>query len=46
MDVGMAESSAERGAEKEQADLVVEFRWKGHWEVWETEWGGPRWVWE
>ena len=22
------------------------FTWDGHWEVWEREWGDPRWVWE
>jgi hypothetical protein len=21
-------------------------RWEGHWEVWEREWGGARWVWD
>ena len=50
MDVGMTESSAECSAKrepaKEHADLVIEFRWKGHWEVWESEWGGARWVWD
>ena len=50
MDVGMTESSTERGAEretkKEQADLGMELRWKGHWEVWESEWGAARWVWD
>jgi hypothetical protein len=50
VDSDVTESSAERGAarepEKEQADLVAEFRWKGHWEVWGSEWGGARWVWD
>jgi len=27
-------------------EIVAEFRWKGHWEVWEMEWGGARWVWD
>jgi hypothetical protein len=27
-----------------ESEMVVEFRWKGHWEVWESEWGGPRWI--
>ena len=22
----------------------VEYEWQGHWEVWEREWGAPRWV--
>ena len=21
-------------------------RWDGHWEVWEMEWGGARWIWD
>jgi hypothetical protein len=21
-------------------------RWEGHWEIWEREWGGARWVWD
>lgn len=25
-------------------EILAEFRWEGHWEVWESEWGGPRWV--
>lgn len=25
-------------------DIVAEFRWEGHWEAWEREWGGIRWV--
>jgi len=26
---------------------MAEFRWKGHWEVWEMEWGPhARWVWD
>jgi hypothetical protein len=28
------------------AEMVVEIRWSGHWEVWEMEWGDPRWVWD
>jgi hypothetical protein len=50
MDVGVTELSGERGAErgpeKEQAYLEVEFLSKGHWEIWESEWGGARWVWD
>ena len=26
--------------------MLAEFRWEGHWEVWESEWGGARWVWD
>jgi hypothetical protein len=29
-----------------QFEMVAEFRWKGHWEVWEMEWGGARWIWD
>jgi hypothetical protein len=31
------------------SDMVAEFtseRWEGHWEVWEREWAGARWVWD
>ena len=27
-------------------DIVAEFRLDGHWEVWESEWGGARWTWD
>jgi hypothetical protein len=29
-----------------ESETRVEFRWKGHWEVWEMEWGAPRWIWD
>ena len=25
-------------------EILAEFRLDGHWEVWESEWGGARWV--
>ena len=25
-------------------EMLAEFRWEGHWVVWESEWGGPRWI--
>jgi hypothetical protein len=25
-------------------EILSEFRLEGHWEVWESEWGGARWV--
>ena len=28
------------------SEMLVEFRWEGHWEVWEREWGGARWIWD
>lgn len=27
-------------------EMVAEFRYEGHWEVWEREWGGARWIWD
>jgi hypothetical protein len=27
-------------------EMLAEFRWEGHWVVWESEWGGPRWIWD
>ncbi len=27
-----------------ESEMVAEFRYEGHWEVWESEWGGPRWT--
>ena len=27
-------------------EMLAEFRWEGHWEVWEREWVGARWVWD
>jgi hypothetical protein len=29
-----------------ESEMLVEFRYEGHWEVWEREWGGARWVWD
>ena len=29
-----------------KSEMLAEFRWEGHWEVWEMEWGGARWVWD
>src|ERR1035441_2005926 len=26
--------------------MLAELPWNGHWEVWEREWGGARWVWD
>ena len=28
------------------SEILVEFRWEGHWEIWESEWDGARWVWD
>jgi len=37
--------SIPRGALTE-FEVLAEFRWEGHWEVWESEWGGARWTWD
>jgi hypothetical protein len=26
-------------------EMLAEFQLEGHWVVWESEWGGPRWIW-
>jgi hypothetical protein len=26
--------------------VLAQFRWRGHWEAWEMEWGEARWVWD
>ncbi|MBZ5727001.1 MAG: DUF2934 domain-containing protein [Acidobacteriia bacterium] len=31
---------------RRESEMPVEFRWEGHWEVWESEWGGARWIWD
>lgn len=39
-------SSVSRCETRTESEMLVEFRWEGHWEVWEREWGGARWVWD
>jgi hypothetical protein len=29
-----------------ELELLAEFRWEGHWEIWEREWVSPHWVWD
>jgi len=31
-----------------ESQVLLAFRWgaHGHWEVWESEWGGARWIWD
>jgi len=29
-----------------EPEILAEFRWEGHWEVWESEWGSARWIWD
>lgn len=38
--------SAFRRALHARSRTVGEFRWDGHWEAWESEWGGARWIWD
>jgi len=32
--------------ENPEFEMLAEFRWDGHWEVWESEWGCARWIWD
>ena len=29
-----------------ESEMSAGFQWEGHWEVWEREWGGARWIWD
>ena len=29
-----------------ESETLREFRWNGHWEVWEMEWGEAHWIWD
>jgi Protein of unknown function (DUF2934) len=29
-----------------ESEILAEFPWEGHWEVWEREWVSARWVWD
>ena len=31
---------------RDEPEASAELRWEGHWEVWESEWGNARWVWD
>lgn len=47
--VAMAEELSRRSSFSQCDTLagsgsMAEFTWDGHWEVWEREWGGARWV--
>jgi hypothetical protein len=35
-----------RDTPTESEMLAGWFRWQGHWEAWEMEWGDARWVWD
>jgi hypothetical protein len=38
--------SIRRGDTPADSEMLIEFRWEGHWEVWEREWGDARWIWD
>ena len=38
--------STPRFDNRADSEILVEFRWEGHWEIWESEWDGARWVWD
>ena len=29
-----------------ESEMPADFRWEGHWEVWESEWCVARWIWD
>jgi hypothetical protein len=29
-----------------ESEMLAQFPWEGHWEVWESEWNGARWIWD
>ena len=31
---------------RRESEMLAEFLWEGHWEIWESEWGGARWIWD
>ena len=38
--------SVPRDDTRPEFEMLAEFRWEGHWVVWESEWGGARWIWD
>jgi hypothetical protein len=38
--------SIPRGDTRIESEMVGELRREGHWEVWESEWGCARWIWD
>jgi hypothetical protein len=39
--------SIARSDTRTESEVLVEFRWEGHWEAWEREWGvSARWFWD
>ncbi len=39
-----ARPSVPRGDTRAEFELPADFQWEGHWVIWESEWGGARWV--
>ncbi|MGA2075901.1 MAG: DUF2934 domain-containing protein [Terriglobia bacterium] len=37
--------SAHCGDTRDEFEMLAELRWEGGWVVWESEWGGARWIW-
>jgi hypothetical protein len=37
--------SVTRGDTRTEFEMLAEFQYEGHWEVWESEWGSARWIW-
>jgi hypothetical protein len=35
-----------RGDTGTESGMPAGLGWEGHWEVWEREWGGARWIWD
>jgi len=42
----LSRPSIRRCGTRTESVMLAEFRWEGHWEIWESEWGGARWVWD
>ena len=38
--------STPSGDIRPESEMPAGLRWEGHWEVWEREWGGARWIWD
>jgi len=42
----LSRSSIPRGDTPTEFEMLAEFRSEGHCVVWESEWGGARWIWD
>ena len=36
--------SVPRGDTRTEFEMLAECQWEGHWVIWESEWGGARWI--